>query len=263
MFATSYFCVFQCNFFFQPLNSSDSHVTTNGFVSAPVMPQNTIPPIGSKPRHFSGSTNTTSSNSNNNNNNQIMSHSNNVTLPNNILPAKDHSSCSTGSNIFVSSAASSNSFFAGVLNNVSSNSYLKAPGSERENDSNLKKQLALAGKIDDRSSLECLDKLKRKPSEGSCGSLFIGTNNGLNNGVLGSTFSAPLGGGGGTTVLSSVSSVSPLAPPFYPTSNTVESVVGECSKYFFLLLIPKNIERCWFLLLTSVEAHKNNGFKYR
>ena len=231
-------CVFQCNFFFQPLNSSDSHVTTNGFVSAPVMPQNTIPPIGSKPRHFSGSTNTTSSNTNNNNNNQIMSHSNNVTLPNNILPAKDHlASCSTGSNIFVSSSASSNSFFAGVLNNVSSNSYLKAPGSERENDSNLKKQLALAGKIDDRSSLECssLDKLKRKPSEGSCGSLFIGTNNGLNNGVLGSTFSAPLGGGG-TTVLSSVSSVSPLAPPFYPTSNTVESVVGECSKYCFFIV---------------------------
>lgn len=179
---------------------NESRVTSNGFISPSNM-SNAMPPIGSKSRHFSGSSNNA----------------------NNMLPNKDHSS-----------------IFSIHNPPQQNNSYLKAPGSERETETNLKKQLAAKENIADRNSLDVLEKLKRKPSNnGVSSSLFSGNVSGsnssvLSNGVLNTSFAPSLGGSsmvvGGSSVMSSIAStVSPLAPPFYPTSNTVESVVGESS----------------------------------
>jgi len=190
----------------QPLPVDSNRVegsTSNGYLQSPTV--NTIPPIGSKPRQYSGNTNS-ALNSNNmaTNNNPLP-----LSSSNKILPAKETSS------IFVSS---NNSLFNNSM--ISNNSYLKAPGSERENDTNLKKQLAKDGSGSNDSILEnAIEKLKVKTTNGTVGSLFL-TSNGLNNGVLPPSFSVP-------SLPGSNNSVTPLAAPFYQTSNTVESVVGE------------------------------------
>ncbi|KAF2366836.1 Zinc finger CCCH-type [Trinorchestia longiramus] len=184
---------------------SESRITSNGFIS-PSSLSSAMPPIGSKSRHFSGSS---------------------VVNSSNILPNKDHSS---------------GSIFSMHNPPPQNNSYLKAPGSERETETNLKKQLAAKenAAAAERNSLDALEKLKRKTSNNnvSSSSLFSGNNvsgsnsSVLSNGVLNTSFAPSLGGsslvgGCGGGMSSIASTVSPLAPPFYPTSNTVESVVGN------------------------------------
>ena len=186
----------------QPPSLLDARITTNGFISPPnssssnnssSSSNNTIQPIGSKARHFSG---------------------------NNLLPSKEQQHAAIYANALANVVE---------INSTGQSNYLKAPGSERETETNLKKQLA---KESNDRSLEALDKFKRKTNNSGSNSLFIvGNSNqqlGLNNGVLSSCSSFVPSLSTGSSVLSSIANtVSPLAQPFYPTSNTVESVVGE------------------------------------
>ena len=100
-------------------------------------------------------------------------------------------------------------------------SYHKAPGSEREDrESQFKKQLAA---IDSDPSLDLQEKNKRKQS------LFMANVLPPNHQHPPVSLSISLPSSSYVSSLpSSLSStVSPLAQPFYPTSDTVESVVGK------------------------------------
>ncbi|CAL4097472.1 unnamed protein product, partial [Meganyctiphanes norvegica] len=111
------------------------------------------------------------------------------------------------------------------LGGVINSSYQKAPGSEREDrELSFKKQLA---SIDSDPNLDPLEKAKRKQS------LFLA--NLVPSHPPPPVVSLPHSGSSITSCSSFVSSmpsslsstVSPLALPFYPTSDTVESVVGS------------------------------------
>uniref|UniRef100_A0A6A7G6X3 RING finger protein unkempt homolog n=4 Tax=Hirondellea gigas TaxID=1518452 RepID=A0A6A7G6X3_9CRUS len=189
---------------------AESHITSNGFMS-PTNNSNNMAPIGSKSRQFSGNTSSSSS----------------CNSSSNMLPSKDHGTSS--SSIF--SNLMNNPPPLNTISNTSTSNYLKAPGSERENETNLKKQLA--AKENSLGSLDALDKLKRKTSNhiGGSNSLFIGGNGTSSSGVLNndvlntSSFVSSLSAGArGSSIACTVSA---LAPPFYPTSNTVQSVVGN------------------------------------
>ena len=150
-----YFHIFQ-------IGLHDHPSTTSTSCNSHIAP---LPPIGSKPRHLSGSGLT---------NGGLM-------LGKNSLHA------------LLSGAGS----------------YQRAPGSEREDRIELVQDTPL--------------ETKRKSS-----GLFIGSTTANN--YLGS--SSPRVSLGGPHVTSYVSTVSPLAPPFYPTSDTVESVVGKLLNRF-------------------------------
>ncbi|XP_066291242.1 putative E3 ubiquitin-protein ligase UNKL isoform X2 [Branchiostoma lanceolatum] len=115
-----------------------------------------------------------------------------------------------------SQSSSTSSSFSSDTGLGSGSSYQKAPGSEREDSqAQLKKQLQL---IDSDPNLDEQEKLRR--AQNLLGTATAVVTSVANSGPLSSSLSSM------TTMVTS-STLTPTARPFYPASDTVESVVGS------------------------------------
>ncbi|KAI8508275.1 hypothetical protein Bbelb_145150 [Branchiostoma belcheri] len=115
-----------------------------------------------------------------------------------------------------SQSSSTSSSFSSDTGLGSGSTYQKAPGSEREDSqAQLKKQLQL---IDSDPNLDEQEKLRRK--QNLLGTATAVVTSVANSGPLSSSLSSM------TTMVTS-STLTPTARPFYPASDTVESVVGS------------------------------------
>lgn len=117
--------------------------------------------------------------------------------------------------------------------------YPKAPGSERED--LLRKQWA---SIEADPGLDPVEKAKRKRSL-----ILASSAGGTPSNTPSSSFGSSIQQSGGSAFMGS--SVSPLAPPFYPTSDTVQSVIGECSP--FIKSVSSSVGLCseGYIFITS------------
>ncbi|KAL7635578.1 UNVERIFIED_CONTAM: hypothetical protein RMT77_014647 [Armadillidium vulgare] len=167
---------------------------SNAVSQQQIQQQTVLAPIGSKPRHLSGNGSSSTGSAN----------------------------CTSGSPPSITKDMLLNNtvdgFCSSGTNSGSGSLYPKAPGSEREDrDALLRKQWA---SIESDPTLDPLEKAKRKRS-------LILASSGVASSSTHTLSSIPpsFNSSMQNTYLSS--NVSPLAPPFYPTSDTVQSVIGN------------------------------------